>query len=366
MRILFDGFWWVTGPVSNKQVMREFVLAWEREFPDDELILAVPRSDLTAVRGQVPGRIRLVATTLRPQGISAIVELPFVARRLGVDVTIVHNFTPLFGASAVFVHDLMFVTSPQWFTAKERLYFSLMTVTVGRARWVLTSSQSEANRISRLTRYRAEVTPIGLGLSRGLNTAVPVRPAGLEDVESFVLTVGRLNARKNLATCIDAALASGVVTPRNPLIIVGEPGGKKATLPRAEADAVSSRAVRFLGFITDDELAYLYAHAQVFLFLSLDEGFGMPTLEALRFGAPIVASDIPVFREILGSRARFVPPLDVEATAAAIRDSAGAGRFDAVDVETLGYSWELSARRMRTAVSGAAWIKKDESIEFTE
>lgn len=350
MRILFDGFWWVSGPVSNKQVMREFILAWEREFPEDELVVAVPKTDIPAVREQIPERVRLVGTRLRPQGVSAIVELPFIAKRLKVDATLTHNFTPLFGRSAVFVHDLMFVEHPEWFTATERAYFALMPLTLGRAHWVLTSSRTEADRITKFTRRHPEVIAVGLGLSRGLSVAVPAKPAGLDDVQDLLLSVGRLNARKNLGTAIEAAIASGMATPTTPLVIVGEPGGRTAELPELATAAVTSGAVRFLGFIDDDELAWLYEHARVFLFLSLDEGFGMPTLEAAQFGSPVVASDIPVFREILGRRARYVPPQDVQAAAEAIRAAFSVGRVAPVDVGELGFSWELSARRIRAAL----------------
>lgn len=350
VHVLFDGFWWVNGPVSNKQVMREFILAWEREFPGDELTVAVPRRDVDAVRSELPARVNLVGTVLRPQGISAIAELPFIARRIGADATLAHNFTPLFGPAAVFVHDFMFVTNPEWFTLRERAYFALMPLTIRRARWVLTSSESEAGRIGRLAPGRPKVTPVGLGLSRSLSTATPTRPRGIDDVQHFLLSVGRLNARKNLGPAIEAAVASGCATPETPLLVVGEPEGKRATFGEAVTEAVASGAVRFLGFVDSGELAWLYANARVFLFLSLDEGFGMPTLEAAQFGAPVVASDTLVFREILGEHARYVTPDDRDGAARAIGAAWRGGRRQPVDAETLGYSWELSARRIREAL----------------
>lgn len=350
MHVLFDGFWWVAGPVSNAQVMREFVLAWEREFPDDRLTVAVPKREAEIVRAQLHGRVALVTTTMSPQGISAIVELPFIAKRVGADVTLAHNFTPLFGDAAVFVHDFMFMTNPEWFTRSERAYFALMPATIRRARWVFTSSESEAERISQVAPGRPAVTAVGLGLSRDLESAEQTRPPALEGVRDFLLAVGRLNARKNLGGAIEAAVASGCATPETPLLIVGEPEGRRATFSAAVGEAVASEAVRFLGFVDTDELAWLYAHARVFLFLSLDEGFGMPTLEAAHFGAPVVASDTGVFREILGDHARYADPQDRDAIAAAIAKSWREGRTKPLSAESLGYSWELSARRMREAL----------------
>lgn len=349
MRVLFDGFWWVRGPVSNRQVLREFILAWAKEYPDDDLIVAVRRRDRDVARAELPSGVAVAGTRLSPQGISAIAELPFVARQVRADVTITHNFTPAFGPAGVFVHDYMFLTAPEWFTRKERAYFALMPLTARRARWLFTSSRSEADRISRLSQGR-EVVPIGLAVGSGLTGARLRKPAGLDDVlGDFLLCVGRLNARKNLATTIDAALASGRVSAAAPLLIVGEPQGRNATLPSAVAEAVRRGLVRFLGFIGDDELAWLYGNASALLFLTRDEGFGLPALEALHFGAPVLVSDLPVFREILGERATFTNPVDSTAIAAAIR--ALPPRAEPLDTTTLGYSWEESVRRMRAAVT---------------
>lgn len=352
MHVLFDGYWWRSGPVSNRQVMREFVLAWEREFPEDSLTVAVRRRDLEAVRDDIPSRIALVGTRLWPHGVSMIVELGRVARLVHADVALVHNFTPPFGRTATFIHDVMFLTNPEWFTVKERAYFALMPLTLPRARWVFTSSEAEAHRISHVAPMHPQVAAVGLGVGRELVTATPRRPAALDGIDEILLSVGRLNARKNLAFSIEAAVASGRATAATPLIVVGEPEGRRATFPPAVASAVASGAVRFLGFVDTDELAWLYGHARVFLFLSLGEGFGMPALEAAHFGAPVVASDSLVFREILGDHAHYADPADLPAAVAAIREAWRQGRHAPVSAESLGYSWELSVRRIREVIAG--------------
>ncbi len=355
VRILFDGYWWSSGPYSNRQVLREFVFAWERQFPEDELVVAVRRSAAAAARSELPGRVEVVESRLSPQGISAIVELPAIARRVGAELVFAHNFSPLSGRSAVFVHDLMFESNPEWFTRKELLYFSLMTRFLSRADIVFTSSKAEANRIEAVARSKKPAVAVGLGFPPGLDSAVPTPVTGLADVDGFVLVVGRLNVRKNLATALSAAVRTGRVSPGFPVVVVGEPSGKSAELPDEVAEAVAQGAIVFTGFISDEELAWLYSHTDLFLFLSLDEGFGIPTLEALFFGAPIVASDIAVFREILGDRARFVDPLSVDDVAAAIMetiDSFAERRPERVRPEELGYSWDNSVLRMRDVIVG--------------
>ena len=356
MRVLFDGYWWGRGPHSNRQVQREFILAWEREFADDELVVAVRRQHLQAARAELPARVGVVGTRVWPQGISAILELPLLARRTRADFTLAHNFTPIAGRSLVFVHDMLFVTDPHWFTAAERLYFSLMTRSLPWASAVATSSASEAERIRRAARLSHPVVPVGLGIPPGLAAAVPSPVPELEKLAGFLLVVGRLNVRKNLEIALDAAVRSGRVSAQRPIIVVGEPSGRATELPPSVREAVQQQAVRFAGFVSDAQLAWLYQRADLFLFLSLGEGFGLPTLEARKFGAPILASDIPVFHEILGDQARFVDPRSVVAVASAIGlaldDVAENGRPAPVEPAVLGYSWRDSVHRMRTVASG--------------
>jgi len=276
-----------------------------------------------------------------------------LAWRARVDLIFTHNFTPLAGRSLVFVHDLLFETDPQWFTARERAYFSLMTRTLPRASIVATSSATEAARIAAVARPKQAVIPVGLAVPPGLVDAVPQAIEALDDVAGFLLVVGRLNIHKNLAIALDAAVRSGRVTPEHPIVVVGEPSGRVTELPPSVRDAVHRRAVRFAGFVTDAELAWLYQRAALFIFLSLDEGFGIPMLEALQFGTPILASDIPVFREILARRARFVDPHSADKVADAICVALDAirveGRPAPIRPQELGYAWSASVRRLRQA-----------------
>ncbi|QHC57213.1 glycosyltransferase family 1 protein [Rathayibacter sp. VKM Ac-2760] len=350
VRVLFDGNWWTEGPISNREVQREIVLTWQKEFPDDSLALAVPLRGVSAARAELGSSIPVVGTRLRPHGVSAILELGLLAARFRPDITISHNFTPLLGRSAVFVHDFLFRSDPQWFTAKERAYFALMPASVRRADLVVTSSASEARRIVRTSAARAAV-PIGLGLNRGFAAAGPLAPAGLGDLDGFLLAVGRLNARKNLVTTIEAALDSGVLSPSFPLLVVGEASGLGPTLSPAAEAARRDGSVRLLGRVSTEELRWLYESAALFVFLTLDEGFGMPTLEALAAGAPILASDIPVFREILGDQARLVDPLDRRAIAAAMRELVDRPEPATDPASVLErYTWEGVVHRLRSAV----------------
>ncbi len=349
MRILFDAYWWIEGPFSNRTVQREFIWAWAAEFPEDELVLMVPDQHLDASRRDAPRAARIVGTRLRPHAAAAGLAAARIARRVRADLTVTHNFAPVSGPSAVFIHDMLFKTNPEWFTASERAYFALMPLLAPRAGAVITSSETEATRIRTVQPRLPVVRSVGLAIRTSLRTAEPLRPAHVPD--RFLLTVGRMNVRKNLVTTIRAAVLSGAVSPECPLVAVGGSDGRTEQLPPQVRAAIESRAVIMLDEVTDGELAWLYSHARLFVFLSLDEGFGLTPVEALAFGAPCVVSDIPVFHETLADRVRYAPPRDVGAASTAIAQALADDR-PAVSAPDL--SWSQCVARIRAIVAPLA------------
>ena len=357
MKVVLDAYWWVSGPASLRHVQREIVFAWSQLFPDDELTLVMRRKHLAAAT-DIPASVVIRATALWPQGLAATRAAAEAAA--DADLVLTHNFAASTrlapGAlSAVYLHDVLFATNPEWFTLAERLYFSYMLRWVRRAQLVFTSSASEAARIAGNSRARA-VVPVGLGLSTELT-------ANADDTEAdvsltpgaFVLTVGRLNARKNLAMTIDAALASGRISPELPLLVVGAPNGRRGPLGAAIAEGVASGAIRFSGHVSDRRLRWYYRNASLVVYLSLGEGFGMPPVEAAYFSAPTLVSDLPVFRETLGSLASYVDPTDLQAAAAAIARGIAIGDASPPPRGVRGsvanqHDWHQTVRAMRAAV----------------
>lgn len=345
IRVLFDGYWWRTGPLANRAVQREFILAWAREFPEDDIALALRRGN--SALPELPDAA-VVKTRLWPHGVSNILELGRLGRDFQADIVISHNYAPFAGPSLAFIHDAMFVDHPEWFTRSERLYFSLMLPSLARADIVATSTRTEAERIERLRPKLAPVLATGLGVSEGLAEAVPTRPLGLEDVESFALSVGRLNVRKNLAAVIRGALTSERITTTSPLLVVGsaEYSGRADNLPSELRDQVGSGRVRFLGRVDDAGLAWLYANAALVISLSLDEGFGLPPIEARHFSAPLLVSDIRVHRETVDGYAHFVDPIATGVVLGSEIDAAWRNRRAST---TVGYSWTQAVQTLRTA-----------------
>jgi glycosyltransferase involved in cell wall biosynthesis len=350
VRVLFDGYWWQRGPISNRQVQREIIRHWVEAFPEDDVVLVLRRGDVGAA--ELPAGVGVVSTRLWPHAIASLARYPRLARRVGADVIVTHNFTPWSGRSVVFVHDVMFQTSPEWFTRAERAYYALIPLLLSRANAVTTSSMHEAERIRRCNpTVRDRVHPIGLAVGTELRDATPVRPEGVQENERFVLSVGRLNVRKNLHRTFDAALASGSIDRDRPLVVVGEPEGLRTEVGPTVQRAIDAGAIRALGGVDVAGLAWLYRHAELFVFLSLDEGFGLPPLEALSFGCPVLASDIPVLRENLGEHATYVDPFDVPRIAELLVTLAG--QTARVDVPELP-GWPATVQRLRSAVLAAS------------
>ena len=356
MKVVFDAYWWVSGPPSLRHVLREIVFAWSQQFPLDELTLVVRSSHQTEAAVDTPPHAAIRTSPLWPQALLAVMAVPAIAADVDADLVLTHNFaasTRSRSLSAVYLHDVLFATNPEWFTFAERQYFSSMLRWIRRADIVFTSSVNESTRIANNARPRA-VLPVGLGLSTELIDANAQHDPDPDLTPgSFLLTVGRLNSRKNLATVIAAALQSGRVSPEHPLVIVGSPDGRREPLGSAAEQARTAGSIRFTGFVTEERLRWYYSTTSLFVFLSLGEGFGMPPVEAAHFGAPTLVSDLPVFHENLGQHASYVDPRDVGAIAAAI-----AGVIDKSESSTppravrtsiaVQHDWRETVRAMRS------------------
>lgn len=318
MRILIDGYWWAEGPISNRMVLLEIVRQWIDDYPDDELLIATPSVadlDCFADRGR---HVRFVRTHLRTHPAINVIELPMLRRLKHADSILSFNFASPSKRSIVFLHDVMFQSNPEWFTKAERAYFAGMPLLAPGARAVITTSQTERERITRCNPRLKRVVACGLSVSQSLLRAPPLEPDLPLRPNSFLLAVSRLNVRKNLAPTMRAVLQSGFLSRSCPLVVVGESSGRFEGLAGFH-DAIAAGLVLVTGSVTEAEMNWLYRNCRLFICLSLDEGFGLPPVESAILGSPVLVSDIAVFKETLGDYATFVSPHDEVAIAGEIR-----------------------------------------------
>lgn len=319
MRILFDGYWWYDGPTSNRMVQREIISAWRRNNPKDELSIAVPGGRRTN-SGDDEG-IVILATRLKRQAAINAIELPWLARRGKFDCVLAHNFTPVLTPSVVFIHDVLFMDHPSWFSRLEQFYFGLMPRLARFAQVIAVSSAAEKRRILHNIDFGRPVLVTGLGISPQLIRSQASRPDTLAvDSGEFSLVVGRLNVRKNLENTIMASIFSETAKPEHPLVVVGEGSGADVMHKLKIESHIAAGSIVFAGYVTDGNLKWLYQNCAYALCLSLGEGYGLTPKEAQYFGAPVLVSDIPVFRENLHSETVvFVNPGSVDGISEALK-----------------------------------------------
>ena len=139
-------------------------------------------------------------------------------------------------------------------------------------------------------------------------------------IGSYILAVGTLEPRKNLATAIKAyAQLPDSLRNEIPFVIVGMKGWRMDDFDRQTASMIESGQIRRLGYLPDEMLPVLYSGARVFVYPSLYEGFGLPPLEAMACGAPVIVSNRSSLPEVVGDAGLQVDALDAEALAAAMR-----------------------------------------------
>ena len=336
----------------------EYVIFARGDLFDD---LAATRPRLRVLRVRTPSRpLRL----LWEQTV-----LPWRLRQLRIDVLhSPHHTTPIAPCGCgrvVTFHDLTFFLLPERYPTTRRLYFQTVTrLSALVADAVITPSEAvrqDAVRILRLPPRRVIVTPEAAGPAFGPQDAGAVeavrRRYGLE--EPFLLSVGSLEPGKNRERLLQALVRLRARGLKHTLAIAGQRAWRyEGEAPLARRLGLAD-SVRFLGYVPPADLPALYSGADLFVFPSLYEGFGLPALEALACGTPVVASNVSALPEVVGDAALQVDPLDTEALAGAMERVL---RDDGlrVDLRERGlrrareFSWERTARETLAVYEQAA------------
>ena len=255
---------------------------------------------------------------------------------------------------AVTVYDLSFLRFPERLRRARRLYLRQMTaLTCARARRVLAISQSTADDlVARLgvPADKIDVTPLGYDkrFFRPLPAAALARFRREQQLpKRFWLYVGTLEPRKNLATLL-CAYRRLSKAERLPLILGGGLGWRGQAVLAEISRLGLGDSVKHIGFISAADLPFWYNCAEVFVFPSVFEGFGLPVLEAMACATPVVTSDAAALIEVAGAAGKCLPASDSDAWADALksvradkdwRDAARAAGLERAQR----FSWERTA-----------------------
>jgi glycosyltransferase involved in cell wall biosynthesis len=216
---------------------------------------------------------------------------------------------PLRRAVATF-HDL-FVMTGEYSTPEFRTRFTEQARdAAARADAIIAVSAFTASQVVALLNVSPEKVHV---VHHGIR-ALAYRP---HPREKIVLNVGAVQVRKNIARLVEAF--EGVDAEWR-LVLAGSAGYGNAAIQQRIAASPARERIQVLGYVTPDDLAGWYSRASVFAFPSLDEGFGMPVLEAMAAGVPVLTSNRSALPEVAGDAALLVDPEDGEALAAQLRE----------------------------------------------
>lgn len=217
----------------------------------------------------------------------------------------------------VTVHDLAFLRFPAQLPRARRAYMVAATRLGARAadRIVAVSRNTAADLMCWLDLPADRITVIPEApsprIQRVIGTSLDVFRMRFTIDRPYVLAVGTLEPRKNLDFFLRVFASVADRIPHQ-LVLVGPEGWMTGTFHQALVDLKLGDRVRLTGFVSDAELGGWYSGADVFVFPSVYEGFGLPAVEAMRCGAPILASDASCFPEVIGDAGLLVPPSELE------------------------------------------------------
>ena len=255
----------------------------------------------------------------------------------------------------VTVNDLAFLSRPEWFT-RRGVRFATRGFHLARAQAAVVIAPSHATaddlRAHGVEPERIRVVPLAAAAVTAGAAEVEAMRARYRLPEVFALWVGTAEPRKNLTGLLRAAERTSTAVP---LVLAGPDGWG---LDAAELVAGAACKVIRLGFVPQRDLPALYAAARVFVYPSLMEGFGLPVLEAMAQGTPVVTSAGTATEEVCADPASVVDPTDVEALAAAVDavvddDAEHSRRSAAARTRASAFSWSATAAGVRSAYEEA-------------
>jgi glycosyltransferase involved in cell wall biosynthesis len=326
------------------------------------VILCRPEDrDALAVIGE---NFRPVAETSGNYSISEQLMIPWALKREGVTLFHAPHYVlpPLVQCrSVVTIHDCIHLMFPQYLPQRGAFTYAKWSIrqAARRATRVMTVSESSKRDILRFVDTEPGKIDV---IYNAYDERFAIEPREDDVVrvreryqlhDEFVLYAGNVKPHKNLERLIDAF---HIVRNRGldhlKLVLIGDDMSKYTALRRAVHKHQLHKYVRFLGYLPEETLAVMYRLAGVFVFPSLYEGFGLPPLEAMASGTPVVTSNVSSLPEVAGDAAVLVDPYDANAIAdgmyRVLTDNSLRSELRRRGPERASqFSWESSVRRVR-------------------
>jgi glycosyltransferase involved in cell wall biosynthesis len=296
---------------------------------DTEYVLLCREADM-GIAAQLGPNFRSVREPSPNYSFREQIHVPWVLRRERPDVYHAPHYVlpaAVRCRSVVTIHDCIHLMFPQYLPNRAAYAYARasMWAAARRSSRILTVSEASKRDILDLFNVRPEKIVVVYNAIDEHFSAAPsdehvarIRERFQLD-HKFVLYVGNIKPHKNLVRLIEAFSQLRRTHDDLKLLIIGDEISKLPALRRAVHSHKLHKYVRFLGYLKDDTLAVLYRLASVFVFPSLYEGFGLPAVEAMASGTPVVTSNVSSLPEVTGDAAVLVDPYDVESIGNGIR-----------------------------------------------
>ena len=368
LRVGIDAKWFFEGPPSGNMVVKNLVDEMVKNNKDRfSIYLFINRKFRSQALAHFPADVKLIFLPRVPNLISNLFILPFAALYYGLSIVLFQNFISVWPTGLfkiAYIHDVLFLDYPQYYTKPELFYFRNMKRLAARANMIITISDTEKQRlINNNVVVKNDIAVVYHGINKNFKP-LSAYPSDLIDQvkekyhlpDKYLLFVGRVNTRKNLINLVKAMplLNDGTIK----LVIVGEHNNSNEQLENyIAAEGIADRII-FTGHVPEDDLYLIYAKATVFCFPSYAEGFGLPPLEAMQCGVPVVVSNRTAMPEICGDAGVYINPDDVADISLKINSLLNNKFFYDEKVinglnHTRGFVWEKAANEILTLINYA-------------
>lgn len=317
MRILMDAHLLGSGETGNETYTRNLINSL-CDLPSLEVVAAILKRKNHGLNRQ---KISLAGLRSKNNWIRLAYDLPAVCKRWNAEIVHVTYIGPFFLPCPLVVtlHDVAFKKYPEFFSWRDRILFStLLLLSLKRSAAILAISNHGKSEIIKYYPFlegKVFVTMLAANpIFRKIDDKQrleAIRKIYQLDGE-YLLAVGNIQPRKNLLRILEAydTVRKKIIGLK--LVIVGKAKWKSSIIYEEVTRRGLERDVIFTGYVSDDELVFLYNGAKLFLYPSIYEGFGLPILEAMSCGTPVITSNTASMPEVAGNAAMLIDPLDTD------------------------------------------------------
>ncbi|AOI95401.1 glycosyltransferase family 4 protein [Burkholderia sp. LA-2-3-30-S1-D2] len=345
-QLVYNGRFTTQKTTGVQRVARELIAALIKFQPQEPVTVLVPPQPGVEISGAKTVKVGFYKGVVWEQ-----LVLPLFARR-GCIVNLSNSASIFIGNQIIYMHDAAVFDTPAHFSRPFRMWYRIMFWILARTSvCVLTNSSFSRDRLAHhcgVSADKISVVPLGADHLDALEPDMSVLDKHALTPDRFVLAVSSMNPTKNFGRLI--AAFRQINDPSVDLVIVGMQNttvfGKQDHLSAAEPN------IKYVGYISDEQLKALYQNAACFLYPSIYEGFGIPPLEAMRYGCPAVVGQSAALPEVCADAALYCDPYSQDDIAQKLRSLLDSAELRA-ELKRKGslhaekYRWSRSAEMMK-------------------